>query len=209
MKRSKRRGKSRERVKTMRYGWMIGMGLAVALAGAACDSTGGGDDDGDDDGEGAGSENGSTTSGGSNEEVCYDVETNTTKGGEACGINQCAAGEYCDGASICLYGCTSMATCAKGEFCDLSEGGPVGTCRQPGSEHEISCSSPSDCGERCAAKATACGAAAQAGSICQTVCANASASQLDCLDAASCSELEDGEECGLAFGTPGEGGNPD
>jgi hypothetical protein len=49
---------------------------------------------------------------------------------------------------------------------------------------------PADCKPRCEAKATQCGAsAAEAPEACSNICASATESQLTCLDAKSCAEL--------------------
>lgn len=66
---------------------------------------------------------------------------------------------------------------------------------------------PANCQTRCETKAGSCGlSAAQAGGICEELCATATAAQLNCLESTSCSALNAGETCGIGSGGSGGSG---
>ena len=175
--------------------------LVLVLCAACGDDAGGG-------GGGASTSGESTASG----TDCPDLST--VPGGEACGEVACEPGSYCDEVERCQLGCQTTNTCAEGEWCDMSGAGvgEVGTCRPAPSEctddpTTTSATSgggaPADCEERCVTKLVDCGFAEQVESpqaTCSDACGLLNEETLECLEAASCASLADGEECGVPFG---------
>lgn len=176
----------------------------VILSCAAC---------GDDTGGGSGG--GSSTSGESTASGTSDCpELSAVPGGEACGDTSCFPGSYCDEVERCQEGCQTTNTCAEGDWCDKSgaDSGEAGTCRPAPSDCTDDPSTttgtsgggtPADCEDRCVTKLVDCGFAEQVDSpqaTCSEACALLNEETLECLEAASCAALSDGEECGVPFG---------
>jgi hypothetical protein len=135
--------------------------------------------------------------------VCYDVDVNTGDGDSACGPNVCSPGTYCLGAGICDPGCQNTAECPTGEYCDMSTATTtgIGLCKSPGADHEVPCgNSAGSCDDRCAAKASDCGAPDDIASQgCDYICQTASNDQVDCLEETSCADLSAAFEQGQSF----------
>jgi hypothetical protein len=180
---------------------LVPLTLVLLLGCAAC-----GDDTGGAGGSGAG---GGDSSGSGTD--CPDLSDGP--GGEACGDATCSPTQYCDEVETCQNGCQATNTCPEGEWCDLSTAGPgeAGTCRPAPSEcsddptttSTSSGGAPADCQERCVTKLLDCGFAEQVDSpeaTCSDACQILSDDTLECLEAASCAALSDGEECGVPFG---------
>jgi len=143
------------------------------------------------------------------------IELNEGAGGEDCDATMCGPGEYCVGGGICEIGCRKTVTCAVGEYCDLSTADPIspGTCREPTASQDVCGEAPTtgaggDCQSSCYLKLGEC-ALAQEGqdpvAACQDLCGRTTQAQQDCLFAASCAALEDGQECGVVL-FPASGG---
>ncbi len=160
--------------------------VLLGAVGSAC-----GDDAGS---GGSGGGDGSTTASGGAK--CYSVPVNQQNDGtSACGPEVCPGGQYCvSTVGICDPGCTSELNCPKNQYCDKSNAGAdgVGLCREPGADLETPCTGGTgDCGSRCRAKASACGAPeAQAEQACNAICPGVSEMQITCLEESSCQELE-------------------
>jgi hypothetical protein len=183
---------------------LAGASLLLLLTAACGDDTGGSGGSGS--GTGSGASSASTASG----EDCPEVSE--TEGGEACENEFCNPGDYCDG-FVCGPGCENANTCPEGQYCDLSGADETnaGTCRNPpssctdGSSSSTSSSggTPPDCEERCVDKLFECGFEEQVEDVnatCSQACDVLEADTLECLEAASCAALADGEECGVPFG---------
>lgn len=158
--------------------------------------------------DGSSGEGGSPPSndGGSNEgagPVCYDTDVNTGNGESACGPEVCTAGNYCLGAGICDPGCQITAECPTDQYCDMSTATTtgIGLCKTPGPDHEVPCGNTAgSCDDRCAAKASDCGAPADIASQgCDYVCSMASNDQVDCIEESSCEVLGAAFEQGQSF----------
>lgn len=154
-------------------------------------------------GEGGGPPDGDGGSNAGAGPVCYDADVNTGNGESACGPEICEGGSYCLGAGICDPGCQITAECPTNELCDMSTAGQtgIGLCKSPGPDHEVPCGDTGgSCDDRCAAKASSCGAPADVSSQgCDYICSSASADQVDCLEEASCDDLSAAFEQGQSF----------
>jgi hypothetical protein len=49
-------------------------------------------------------------------------------GGTTCGVQSCQAGQYCLNLA-CVPGCQSNANCASDQTCALTDGNPIGACK--------------------------------------------------------------------------------
>ena len=98
-----------------------------------------------------------------------------------------------------LLGCVVVfvAACGSGET-GGGRGGSGSSTTKSGGGDEVSAS---NCGERCAARATDCGASeAMAAETCDELCSSSpSDAQLDCMEATPCAELAEAHEglCGI------------
>jgi hypothetical protein len=109
----------------------------------------------------------------------------------------------CSGAAPSGGGCASDSDCKGSRICSQ------GSCVDPGGAGGGNGSTSSgDCSSKCLSKAESCGAtSSQAQSTCAQLCSlNLSSSQIQCLEGASCADLQNGDPCSIASGGGGTGG---